>query len=112
MGFPDLAVIVDGPDGRSIAMFDPKLRRRSTAPTEEIYKLLGYFANLQHDQPPRGAILYYGPGAPAAYALRTAGRGDIRALAVDPESADDELFDIAARIAVPTSAFSAALPLF
>jgi hypothetical protein len=112
MGFPDLAVIVDGPDGRSITMFDPKLRRRSTAPTEEIYKLLGYFANLQHDQPPRGAILYYGPGAPASYALRTAGRGDIRALAVDPEAAEDELFDIAARIAVPTSAFSTALPLF
>jgi hypothetical protein len=100
MGFPDLAVSCDGPDGQDIALFDPKLRRRSAAPTEELYKLLGYFANLHHDQPARGAILYYGPGAPASFALRAAGGGELRALGVDPEAAEHELFDLAARIAV------------
>jgi len=106
MGFPDLAVVSDGPDGRGVALFDPKLRRRDAAPTEEIYKLLGYFANLQHTALPQGAILYYSPGAPRAYTLRTAAGGDVRALGADPESAQDDSFDSAAGIAVRSAGLS------
>ena len=100
MGFPDLAVSSQGPAGLGVALFDPKLRRRAGAPTEELYKLLGYFANLRHSQPPQGAILYYGPGEPAEYALRTLEGGDLRALGVDPEATQHALFDAAAAIAV------------
>jgi hypothetical protein len=113
MGFPDLAVISDGPVGLGVALFDPKLRRRSAAPTEELYKLLGYFANLRHPRPPQGAILYYSPGSPTEYTLSTAEGGDIRALGVDPEAARDELFDVAAAIAVRSAGLdSSALVLF
>jgi hypothetical protein len=113
MGFPDLAVISERPGDRGVALFDPKLRRRSSAPTEEIYKLLGYFANLVHPAPPHGAILYYSPGAPTAYTLRTAAGGDVRALGVDPEWVHDESFDTAAGIAVRSAGLSdSALQLF
>ena len=113
MGFPDLAVIADSPAGRGVALFDPKLRRRSTAPTEEIYKLLGYFANLQHSAPPQGAIFYYSPGTPASHRLRTMGGGDVRALGLDPESTDDQPFDVAAGIAVRAAGLTdMALQLF
>jgi hypothetical protein len=113
MGFPDLAVISDGPGGLGVALFDPKLRRRSGAPTEELYKLLGYFANLRHPRPPQGAILYYSPGAPTEYPLRTAEGGDIQALGVDPEAAQHQLFDAAASIAVRSAGLDdSALVLF
>jgi hypothetical protein len=111
LGFPDLAVISDGPSGRGVALFDPKLRRRSGAPTEELYKLLGYFANLRHPRPPQGAILYYSPGVPTEYALRTAEGGDVRALGVDPESVWDELFDVAADIAVRSAGLDTDTPV-
>ena len=113
MGFPDLAVISDGPAGRGVALFDPKLRRRSAAPTEELYKLLGYFANLRHPQPPQGAILYYSPGMPTEYTLSTAEGGDVRALGVDPEAVQDGPFDVAAAIALRSAGLdSSALVLF
>jgi hypothetical protein len=113
MGFPDLAVISELPGARGVALFDPKLRRRSSAPTEEIYKLLGYFANLQRTAPPQGAILYYSPGVPTAYTLRTAAGGDVRALGVDPEWTYDESFDTAAGIAVRSAGLSdSSLQLF
>ena len=113
MGFPDLAVISERPGGRGVALFDPKLRRRSAAPAEEIYKLLGYFANLQHTAAPRGAIFYYSPGVPTAYTLRTTEGGDVRALGVDPASAHDDSFDTAAGIAVRSAGLSdSALRLF
>lgn len=43
------------------AFLDAKLRQRSSPPTEELYKLLGYFDNfgLAHD--PQGAILFHDP---------------------------------------------------
>jgi hypothetical protein len=85
IGFPDLAVTADTVMGRGLALFDPKLRRRAAAPTEEIYKLLGYFGNLHHDRPPVGAILYYSPGAPTDYRLTSATGGEIHAVGLDPE---------------------------
>lgn len=44
-----------------VALLDAKLRQRSSPPTEELYKLLGYFDNfgLAHD--PQGAILFHDP---------------------------------------------------
>jgi len=53
-GFPDLAVTTHTIAGAGLALFDPKLRQRSSAPTEELYKLLGYFANMHQDRPPAG----------------------------------------------------------
>lgn len=113
MGFPDLAVTATTPTGRAVALFDPKLRQRAGAPTEEIYKLLGYFANLAHPDPPHGAIVYYSPGAPTAYTLRTADGGLLHALGVDPSARHDDSFDVAAELAVRVSGLrDTALRLF
>jgi hypothetical protein len=105
-GFPDLAVTADTVTGRDLALFDPKLRRRSAAPTEEIYKLLGYFGNLHHDKPPVGAILYYSPGSPADYKLTSAAGGEIHAIGLDPELSSDRQFPAAAELALHTTGLS------
>jgi hypothetical protein len=99
-GFPDLAVTVDTVAGHGLALFDPKLRRRSGAPTEEIYKLLGYFANLRHDRAPVGAILYYSPAHATDYALISDRGGEIHALGLGPEQPSGQLFAIAANLAL------------
>lgn len=99
-GFPDLAVTADTFTGRSLALFDPKLRRRSASPTEEIYKLLGYFGNLHHDKPPIGAILYYSPSLPTDRKLTSAAGGEIHAIGLDPELSLDQQFSAAAGLAV------------
>jgi hypothetical protein len=105
-GFPDLAITADTITGRSLALFDPKLRRRFAAPTEEIYKLLGYFGNLRQDKPPVGAILYYSPGAPTDYKLTSAAGGEIHAIGLDPELSPDRQFPAAALLALRTAGLS------
>lgn len=105
-GFPDLAVTADTITGHGLALFDPKLRRRSAAPTEEIYKLLGYFENLDHDKPPLGAILYYSPGAPTDYKLTSAAGGEIHAVGLDPELSPDRQFPVPAKLALRTAGLS------
>jgi hypothetical protein len=42
----------------ALVIVDPKLRQRTGMPTEEVYKLLGYFENFDI-HPRRGAILFY-----------------------------------------------------
>jgi hypothetical protein len=102
-GFPDLAVTTDTVTGRGLALLDPKLRRRVAAPTEEIYKLLGYFANLNHDKPSIGAILYYSPGTPTDYRLTSEAGGEIRAIGLDPEVSPERQFHAAAELALRTA---------
>ncbi|MGE0308926.1 MAG: hypothetical protein AB7Q27_24590, partial [Acidimicrobiia bacterium] len=87
-GFPDIAVSVRPAVGERFAvLIDPKLRQRKAAPTEELYKLLGYFGNLP-EQTPRGAIIFYAPGAPRVYRLEGS-TPDAQLLAVGIDPADD-----------------------
>lgn len=99
-GFPDLAVTTNTVAGRRLALFDPKLRRRGGAPTEEIYKLLGYFGNLRYDAPAHGAILYYSPGRATDFTLTSTDNGEIHAIGLDPESDDQASFLVAAEVAL------------
>ncbi|NME81509.1 hypothetical protein [Rhodococcus sp. 105337] len=99
-GFPDLAITTNTIAGRRLALFDPKLRRRRGAPTEEIYKLLGYFGNLRYEAPAHGAILYYSPGHATDFALTSTDDGEIHAVGLDPESDDQASFLVAAKVAL------------
>jgi len=84
-GIPDLAIVVDRVGaGRALILVDPKLRERSRAPTEEIYKLLGYFGNLPGSLRPLAAIVFYSPGVPRAYRLNDDKEGQLFAIGVDP----------------------------
>lgn len=59
-GVPDItarSVLADGTE--QIVILDPKLRQRGSAPTEELYKMLGYFENYGISENPRGVILFY-----------------------------------------------------
>lgn len=105
-GFPDLAITADTVTGRGLALFDPKLRRRSAAPTEEIYKLLGYFGNLHYPNPPVGAILYFSPGVPTDYKLTSTAGGEIHAIGLDPELSPNQQFAGAAGLALRTTGLS------
>lgn len=89
-GFPDLAVVVRPVVGdRRVVLIDPKLRQRKAAPTDELYKLLGYFGNLQ-GQDTRGAILFYAPGAPKVHRLEGATSAEqLLAVGIDPSNGDE-----------------------
>jgi len=59
-GIPDIVARALRANGESrLAILDPKLRQRSGAPTEELYKLLGYFANHGVTDNVRGCILFH-----------------------------------------------------
>lgn len=61
-GIPDIVVRGVNHEGISRwAILDAKLRQRSGPPTEELYKIIGYFGHyiLEHDA--QGAILFYAP---------------------------------------------------
>lgn len=84
-GFPDLAVEIQGlGDSRKVVLIDPKLRQRSSVPAEELYKILGYFGNLEIDQPALGAIIYYGSEKVGRYRLDDAAGGTVYAIGADP----------------------------
>jgi hypothetical protein len=99
-GFPDLAVTSETITGQGLALFDPKLRQRTGAPTEEIYKLLGYFANLHYEKARIGAILYYSPGVPTDYKLVDGADGEIHAIGLDPETDPKSPYAVAAGLAL------------
>jgi hypothetical protein len=102
-GIPDLGIVVErlGADP-GLILVDPKLRIRPRAPTDEIYKLLGYFGNLPGTPPPLGAIVFYSPGDPRVYRLEDEAGGHLLAIAVDPtdEAAATTLFDHLAQLVV------------
>jgi hypothetical protein len=89
-GRPDLTISVERKDLSFRARFlylDPKLRQRSAMPTEEMYKLLGYFSNSGYGSSGKGAILTYAPSPhiPSVRGLRTDDDGVALAVALDPD---------------------------
>lgn len=85
-GIPDIALSIELVDGRTlVALVDPKLRVRDGAPSEELYKLLGYFGNAGTRQAPLGAIVFYAPGQTRIYRLEDGESGRLEAIGVDPE---------------------------
>lgn len=94
-GIPDITVVVStARSGESIAYVDAKLRQRGQHPTEELYKLLGYFDNTGSRAARRGAIVYYKPDGLAVerFADRQPGlhQGRMLAIGVEPSSDDHE----------------------
>lgn len=85
-GIPDISVVVQQPgQPRRPVLLDPKLRQRRTVPGGEIYKIIGYFGNLQTATPNRGGIIFHGPsGKQRSYRITDGGSGEILAVAVDP----------------------------
>lgn len=94
-GVPDITVVVSTVrSGESVAYVDAKLRQRDQHPTEELYKLLGYFDNTGSSAARRGAIVYYKPDGLAVerFADQEPGpkQGRMLAIGVEPSSADHE----------------------
>jgi hypothetical protein len=87
-GFPDIGVTVTPVIGLPFAILaDPKLRRRRSAPTEELYKMLGYFGNMAQSSA-LGTIIFYSPGDPRTYRLEAKPAGELLALGIDPSNAE------------------------
>lgn len=102
-GVPDVTAVVSAPgDAGCSALFDAKLRQRKGDPTEEIYKLLGYFHNRGDDDRPYGAIVAYSPGEMRIRELEAEGGGRVVSIGVDPArgDADDPAFDAIAALLV------------
>lgn len=94
-GVPDITVVVSTVrSGESVAYVDAKLRQRDQHPTEELYKLLGYFDNTGSKAARRGAIVYYKPDGLAVerFADKEPGplQGRMLAIGVEPSSSDHE----------------------
>lgn len=87
---PDFLIALDFDGTELTLVLDAKLRRRKGAPTEEIYKLLGYFNNYAMDAQGAGAIFYYAqrPDVPALYEYQSDAGGAVVALSLDPERPD------------------------
>lgn len=86
-GVPDYTVT--GRNG-GFVFVDAKLRDRATRPTEEIYKMLGYFNNFVGDEPMLGAIIYYAkaPRETAYEVFENDAGGQVLAFSVDPDRPD------------------------
>jgi hypothetical protein len=113
-GIPDIIVVVTDPGGaRHAVILDPKLRKRPGVPGAEMYKIIGYLANLPAEHPARGGIIFHGPNKQRSYRISDGGDGEILAVAVDPlDSARCALgfLDLARFVitAVPTSTMTRA----
>ncbi|MGY1635428.1 hypothetical protein ACI78V_02090 [Geodermatophilus sp. SYSU D00742] len=94
-GIPDLAVRCVRADRAVSVLLDAKLRQRQGPPSEEIYKILGYFANMPESVGPErlGGIVFHDPTGFRAsdsrrrYTLRQGTAGFLEAVGIDP--ADD-----------------------
>lgn len=100
-GIPDIvAHAIRREDGRErFAVIDPKLRQRSGAPVEELYKILGYLDNFGLRDNPSGAILYH-----------TTRTDDLPAFLLAPTNGPDRLLALAlnpARVGMSTGAVGA-----
>jgi hypothetical protein len=89
-GRPDLTISISRTGTRNGTRFiylDPKLRQKTGFPTEEMYKLLGYFSNSGYGSSGKGAILTYAPvpHMPSVRTLRSDDEGLALAAALDPE---------------------------
>lgn len=86
-GVPDYTFV--GREGRFVFL-DAKLRDRARRPTEEIYKMLGYFNNFVQGESMLGAIIYYAksPRETVYEVFETDSGGQVLAFSVDPERPD------------------------
>jgi hypothetical protein len=90
-GIPDITVLLTTSlRGEAAVIIDAKLRQRDAAPTEEIYKLLGYFHNRGPAHTALGAIVYYAPEQMVIDTLTTVGGGIVLQLGVDPVRGDQD----------------------
>lgn len=110
-GRPDITVMVSTDGNSRMTFLDPKLRQRANSePTEELYKILGYFNNFKLDGDGRGGILYYAPqpqnlGATEYTAAEHGGR--LLSVALDPErteASDDDWDEVLRLILDPAPA--------
>ena len=99
-GIPDIVVRGVTHDGVSRwAILDAKLRQRSGPPTEELYKVLGYFGHyvLEHDA--QGAILFYTPDESEpnvrVYVPDSAASGSLIATALNPSDRQQSMDGLA-----------------
>ncbi|WP_350000927.1 hypothetical protein [Pseudarthrobacter sp. WHRI 8279] len=86
-GVPDLVAKATSPSGEvRLAIIDPKLRQRETVPTEELYKILGYFENYELSAQALGAVTYYAPSTqdPVVDTYDTHDNGKLFAIPLDP----------------------------
>ena len=84
-GIPDIVVVVQkSGEARQPVIIDPKLRQRDSIPSNELYKILGYFSNLPAEHTRRGVIIFHTPGNPHQYDLTDDGNGKLLATGVDP----------------------------
>jgi len=99
-GVPDFILAIERDGFVQIAILDAKLRQREAAPSEELYKLLGYFDNFRIDSGQFGVILYYRPsGDLNTYVYQDEGRkGKLLALELNPD--DQENSDKATELMV------------
>lgn len=120
-GFPDVSITIEGVGGhRRIVLIDPKLRERAGPPTEEIYKMLGYFANLGASESASGVLVFYAPDSARTYELAETGGGRLLVIGMDPSDTDgaeegvaaliDVLLDLAHLSPEAVAAFVAAQP--
>lgn len=59
-GIPDIVLTATPASGNPLnIVIDPKLRQRPGEPTDELYKIIGYFGNYALDGSGKGAVLYY-----------------------------------------------------
>ncbi|MYW10164.1 hypothetical protein GT034_17665 [Streptomyces sp. SID2563] len=93
-GRPDLTAVISpvtpmaSPSKHgSVIYIDPKLRKRDGVPTEEVYKLLGYFSNSGVGTEGLGAILFYTPhrDPQPIYDFTSTQGGRVLAIGLDPE---------------------------
>lgn len=84
-GVPDITVVVSEPgQGRRAIILDPKLRQRPSVPGAEIYRIVGYLANLPAGNAARGGIIFHGPDHQRSYRITDGSIGEVLAVAVDP----------------------------
>jgi hypothetical protein len=89
--FPDITVRLSTVDMQQWFLVDAKLRRHTALPagpdskldlpSEEIYKMLGYFEHLAPGPYPFGALVYYTPGTCRSARLERDGEGPNQATA-------------------------------
>lgn len=84
-GVPDITVVISTTrSGEAIAYVDAKLRQRDHHPTEELYKLLGYFDNTGSRAARHGAIVYYRPDGVAVETFVDEHGGHMLSVGVGP----------------------------
>lgn len=113
-GRPDIVIRVTPTGGTATyVIFDPKLRQRTRMPTEEIYKLLGYFENFAV-HPRRGAILFYSTadGALEQYRLQAGAGEEIAAIRLNPASSQEGVNGLEIAVDLVLSALAIEIPPF